>query len=122
MADDFLFDSGRGYCVHFASSMVMLLRLNGIPARLSSGYRYAFPFDRQDVYEVSGGSAHMWPQAYIEGYGWVGFEPTSVLSTAEDRTWHRRRVSASAAQGTVNNAVKNTPIPIPVEAYNNEVK
>jgi transglutaminase-like putative cysteine protease len=97
LADGFLFETGEGYCVHFASSMVMLLRLNGIPARLSSGYRYAFPFDRQEVYEVRAESAHAWPEAYIEGFGWVPFEPTAVLPTAEDRTWHRHPEASAAA-------------------------
>ena len=90
IADDFLFESGRGYCVHFASAMVMMLRLNGIPAKFTTGYRYAFPFDKQDVYEVKAGNAHAWPEAYISGLGWVGFEPTTVMSTAADRTWHKQ--------------------------------
>lgn len=90
IADDFLFESGRGYCVHFASAMVMMLRLNGIPAKFTTGYRYAFPFDKQDVYEVKAGNAHAWPEAYISGLGWVGFEPTTVMSTSADRTWHKQ--------------------------------
>jgi hypothetical protein len=69
--------------------MVMLLRLNGIPARLVSGYRYIFPFEKSSSYEVAGKYAHAWPEAYIDGFGWVSFEPTSVMSTAEERTWHR---------------------------------
>ncbi len=89
IADNFLFDSGKGYCVHFASAMVMLLRLNGIPARFATGYRYAFPFDKEDVYEVKAGNAHAWPEAYILGFGWIGFEPTTVMSTARERTWNK---------------------------------
>lgn len=89
LADQFLFESGKGYCVHFSSAMVMLLRLNGIPARLVSGYRYVFPFEKSTSYDVAGKYAHAWPEAYIDGFGWVSFEPTSAMSTAEDRTWHR---------------------------------
>ena len=89
IADDFLFDKGEGYCVHFSSAMVTLLRAAGIPSRLVSGYRYVFPFDKQDTYEVSGRLAHVWPEAYIRGFGWVAFEPTPAMSTAQERTWHR---------------------------------
>lgn len=89
LADDFLFVKGEGYCVHFSSAMVTLLRLAGIPSRLVSGYRYVFPFDKQETYEVSGRMAHVWPEAYISGFGWVAFEPTPAMSTAQERTWHR---------------------------------
>ena len=114
IADDFLFDTGQGYCIHFASSMVMLLRLNGIPARFTKGYRYVFPFDRQDKYEVKGKDAHAWPEAYIDGFGWVGFEPTSVLSTAEDRTWHRRPVRSGIVKEEDQFQISTSNIPHPV--------
>ncbi len=107
ISDGFLFESGKGYCVHFASSMVMLLRLNGIPARLASGYRYSFPFDRQEAYTVLSSDAHVWPEAYIEGSGWIGFEPTAVYSTASERTWHRMddsRESGPAGESYVSGA------------------
>ncbi len=96
IADEFLFGTGQGYCVHFASSMVMLLRLNGIPARFTTGYRYSFPFDRQEEYEVKGRDAHAWPEAYIEGFGWIAFEPTAAYSTSSERTWHREADTVGA--------------------------
>ncbi len=118
ITDRFLFESGEGYCVHFASSMVMLLRMNGIPARLSGGYRYTFPFDRREVYEVSSGDAHIWPEAYIEGFGWMGFEPTAAFSTSSDRTWHRKAESGDGrhsadepAAGPVNMGHTDVPMP-----------
>ena len=90
IADRFLFETEEGYCVHFTSSMVMLLRLSGIPARVVVGYRYEFPFDEQESYEVSGSCAHAWPEAYIKNVGWVPFEPTASMRTAVDFTWHRK--------------------------------
>ena len=114
IADNFLFDTERGYCVHYASSMVMLLRLNGIPARFTKGYRYAFPFDRQDKYEVRGKDAHAWPEAYIKGFGWVNFEPTSVLSTAEERTWHRHPVATGDVKQGNQYKVNTADMPHPV--------
>lgn len=90
IADRFLFESGSGYCVHYTSAMVMLLRLSGIPARAVTGYSYAFPFDAQDNYLVSSNCAHVWPEAYFEELGWVPFEPTSSYNTAEEYTWHTK--------------------------------
>ena len=118
IADDFLFESGEGYCVHFSSSMVMLLRLNDIPARFTTGYRYAFPFEKQDVYEVKASNAHAWPEAYISGFGWVGFEPTPAMTTAEDRTWHRQPV-LSEAYDDAEYGVNNAYIPVPAAAVPN---
>ncbi|MDO4805430.1 MAG: transglutaminase-like domain-containing protein, partial [Lachnospiraceae bacterium] len=104
IAERFLFDMREGYCVHFTSSMVMLLRLAGIPARAVSGYRYVFPFDGQDTYEVSSNCAHVWPEAYIANAGWVSFEPTAAYRPAEDYTWRRRPDGGSAPERDVSGA------------------
>ncbi len=89
ISNRFLFDTGEGYCVHFTSSMVMLLRLSGIPARAVTGYRYAFPFEKEDEYLVNSSCAHVWPQAYIEGAGWLPFEPTSAYYSQTESSWHK---------------------------------
>ncbi len=102
----FLFDSGRGYCVHFTSSMVMLLRLSGIPARAVTGYRYAFPFEKADEYSVSSSCAHTWPEAYIRGAGWVPFEPTSAYYSQSESTWHRYPAASDKAE---TSTVKELP-------------
>jgi transglutaminase-like putative cysteine protease len=90
IADRFLFDTKEGYCVHFTSSMVMLLRAAGIPARVETGYRYVYPMEKQEDYIVQASAAHVWPEAYIDGAGWVPFEPTSGYFNADDVTWHRK--------------------------------
>ena len=96
LADRFLFETGAGYCVHYTASMVMLLRLAGIPARAVSGYRYVFPFEKQDSYAVAGSCAHVWPEAYLESVGWVPFEPTAAYRTTADNTWHKEAPSTGA--------------------------
>ena len=96
LADRFLFETGAGYCVHYTASMVMLLRLAGIPARAVSGYRYVFPFEKQDSYAVAGSCAHVWPEAYLESVGWVPFEPTAAYRTTADNTWHKEAPNAGA--------------------------
>ena len=115
IADRFLFETGEGYCVHYASSMIMLLRLNDIPARLRAGYRYTFPFERQEEYEVSAHDAHVWPEAYISGFGWVGFEPTSGMSTSRERTWHREPSYGKAGSAS-KSAAPYIPANIPSQA------
>lgn len=91
LSERFLFETGEGYCIHYTSSMIMLLRLSGIPARVSVGYHYMFPFDKENSYDVSGRCAHAWPEAYIENIGWVPFEPTSAYRSQEENSWKRVR-------------------------------
>lgn len=111
IADRFLFETGAGYCVHYTSSMVILLRLSGIPARAVSGYRFVYPFEKADAYEVSGDCAHIWPEAYIRGVGWVPFEPTGAFRTADEYTWHRK----PAAAGNSSQSAYVPPVPAPAQ-------
>jgi transglutaminase-like putative cysteine protease len=72
----FLFDLKQGYCDYFASSMVVLLRLQGVPARLATGY-VAGKFDNNTrKFVVTEEEAHSWPEVYFPGYGWMAFEPS----------------------------------------------
>ncbi len=87
--DTFLFSAGTGRCVHYASAMVMLLRLQGIPARCVVGYRVRLPSKGTEEYPVTGSCAHMWPEAWIEGFGWVPFEPTAGVSSLQEASWGR---------------------------------
>ncbi len=71
----FLFDTDAGYCQHFAGAMALLLRFNGIPARVAVGFTSG---DRMSagVYSVSTNNAHAWVEAYFPTVGWVAFDPT----------------------------------------------
>lgn len=109
IADRFLFETGEGYCVQYTSAMVMLLRLSGIPARAVFGYRYDFPFEQQDKYEVSSNLAHAWPQAYLQGIGWISFEPTAFYFTALDYTWRRKAKEASEDENSLENELSAIP-------------
>ena len=80
--ESFLFDTKSGYCVHFASSMMLLLRDAGVPARYVNGYLYDGSADF-----VMSSDAHAWVEAYIEGMGWMPFEPTATKESAEDLSW-----------------------------------
>jgi hypothetical protein len=72
----FLFDLKQGYCDYFASAMVVLLRAQGIPARLATGY-VAGKFDNNShKFVVTEEEAHSWPEVYFPNYGWMAFEPS----------------------------------------------
>lgn len=77
----FLFDLRRGYCDYFATAMVVLARLNGIPARLAVGYATGDREARTGEYVISERQAHAWPELYFPGYGWIPFEPTPAQAT-----------------------------------------
>ncbi|MGX5696192.1 transglutaminase family protein [Agromyces soli] len=75
----------EGYCVHFASTMAVLARELGIPARISVGYTGGTPtserIDNLSVVEVDSHDLHAWPELWFEGVGWVPFEPTPGRGT-----------------------------------------
>ncbi|MBW3084415.1 hypothetical protein KEM60_00602 [Austwickia sp. TVS 96-490-7B] len=71
--DRFL-QSRRGYCVQFATAMVMMARAEGIPARMATGF---LPGHQEGTTRVvTAADAHAWPELYFEGAGWLRFEPT----------------------------------------------
>lgn len=77
--DQFLFETKQGYCDNFSTSMVVLVRSLGIPARWVKGYtsgRLIEERNGQNVYEIRNNDAHSWVEVYFEGVGWVPFEPT----------------------------------------------
>jgi len=74
----FLFDVGRGYFDYHASAMVVMLRTQGIPARLTVGY-ITRPQDRvpdTNIYSVAEANAFAWPEVFFPGLGWIEFNPT----------------------------------------------
>lgn len=74
--EDFLFRHKKGNCEYFASTMAVLLRLKGIPSRLVGGFRGGYYNEVGGYYIVSQRNAHVWVEVYINGYGWVRFDPT----------------------------------------------
>lgn len=64
----------QGYCVQFATAMVMMSRAAGIPARLAIGFLPGT--QNRGVWNVVTADAHTWPQLYLGGIGWTRFEPT----------------------------------------------
>lgn len=78
--DDFLFNSRRGFCEHFASAFTMLARAAGIPARVVIGY-HGGEFNPMGSYLIVRQSdAHAWSEVWLEGQGWVRVDPTAAVS------------------------------------------
>jgi len=73
-------DAGRGVCQDFAHIMIAIARHWGMPARYVSGYLY---HRRQDKDRSSPDATHAWMEAYLPSLGWVGFDPTNNIATAE---------------------------------------
>ncbi len=77
VADYFLFDLQKGYCDYYATTMVVLARAAGLPARLVIGYASgAYDYERAQ-YIVTENYAHSWVEIYFANIGWVEFEPTA---------------------------------------------
>ncbi len=74
--DYFLFNLKEDFCEYFASSMVMMLRADGVPARLVEGFTSGTFDPGLGKYVVKQVNAHAWVEAYFPGYGWIEFEPT----------------------------------------------
>ena len=71
----FLFDTRSGYCQHFSGAMALLLRFNGIPARVAVGFTTG-ERESAGAYMVSTNNAHAWVEVYFPTVGWVAFDPT----------------------------------------------
>ena len=79
--DEFLFIHQEGFCAHYASAMSYVLRLMGIPARMVAGYHGGESL-QPDVLSVYQYDAHAWVEAWLEGRGWVRFDPSGIVAPA----------------------------------------
>ena len=84
VVDYFLFDLQAGYCDYYATSMVVLSRIVGMPARAMVGYVGGEYDEENDRYLVSEADAHTWVEIYFSGYGWIPFEPTAARDLIDD--------------------------------------
>jgi len=85
----FLFERKAGHCEYFASSMALMLRTLGIPARVVNGFRSGEFNSVTHSYIVRGHDAHSWVEAYFPRYGWITFDPTPPGAAASFGTWSR---------------------------------
>jgi len=79
---DFLFNVREGHCEYFATAMVVMLRTQGIAARLVNGFQTGEYNDASGAYTVTQSEAHSWVEVYFPNTGaWVTFDPTPAAGT-----------------------------------------
>ena len=78
--DEFLFDTRAGFCEHFASAFVVLMRAAGVPARVVTGYAGGYRNPIGDYWLVRNSDAHAWAEIWLEGRGWVRMDPTAAVA------------------------------------------
>lgn len=72
----FLFEDRAGYCEQFSGAFAAMARAVGVPARVAVGYTPGRYDPSDGRFHVTGRNAHAWPEVYVEGTGWLAFEPT----------------------------------------------
>lgn len=77
--DDFLFNTQRGFCEHYASAFVFLMRAAGIPARVVVGYLGMEKNPLDDYFIVRQSDAHAWAEVWLPDSGWVRVDPTAAI-------------------------------------------
>ncbi len=81
---DFLFVRREGYCEYFASAMAVMLRAEGIPARVATGFQSGYFNDVSGLYVVRASDAHAWVEGWIDG-AWRTFDPTPSAAAPAGR-------------------------------------
>lgn len=104
--DEFLFETRRGFCEHYASAFVFLMRAAGIPARVVTGYQGGEMNPLNDYLVVRQSEAHAWAEVWQPGEGWLRVDPTAAVSPA------RIQVGIAAALPA------SDPLPIGVRGNN----
>ena len=80
--DQFIFNSRRGFCEHYAYSFVVIMRMAGIPSRIVGGYQGGEVNDVNNTLVVRQFDAHAWTEIWLENRGWVRVDPTAAVSPA----------------------------------------
>lgn len=84
-AEYFVFEKKEGFCVHYATASVLLMRMYGIPARYVTGFMVPagdFEWDGVEyTAQVDGGRAHAWAEIYVEPFGWIPYETTPAYDS-----------------------------------------
>lgn len=100
----------QGYCVQFATAMVMMARHEGIPARMAVGF---LPGELQSngSYAVLAADAHTWPELWIDGLGWTRFEPTPGIRTGPPPAYTELSDATAEPDPTLTNTSPPTDTP-----------
>ena len=82
--EDFLFNRREGHCEYFATALVLMMRAEGVPARIVSGYKGGIQHPGPEgVFEVQQRYSHLWAEAWVDGGGWNTYDATPAASRTE---------------------------------------
>jgi protein-glutamine gamma-glutamyltransferase len=81
----FLLDAKQGYCQQYSGAMALLLRMGGVPARVSTGFSSGLTDGKTGEYIVRDFDAHSWVEAYYPGWGWYTYDPTPADAPARSQ-------------------------------------
>jgi transglutaminase-like putative cysteine protease len=78
--DEFLFETRKGFCEHYASAFVFLMRAAGVPARVVTGYQGGELNPVDGLMVVRQSDAHAWAEIWLDGRGWIRVDPTAAVA------------------------------------------
>lgn len=78
--DEFLFETRRGFCEHYAAAFATLMRAAGVPTRIVIGYQGGVFNTAGDYYMVRQSDAHAWTEVWLASRGWVRVDPTAAVA------------------------------------------
>ncbi len=119
-AADWLLQTHRGYCTYYATTMTVMARLLGIPARVVNGFSQGHYDTTRKAWVVDGNDAHSWVQVYFPSFGWINFDPTPGFSingaanpqpTAPPVPTQHQPTPTPTVNGTSNPTRQHTPTP-----------
>lgn len=101
----------QGYCVQFATAMVMMARAEGIPARMAIGFLPGDYDSASRVWNVTAADAHAWPELFLNGLGWTRFEPTPSVRSGLPPTYAFDSPSAGPGTGNIPGSQRSPAVP-----------
>jgi len=101
--DQFLFDTRKGFCAHFASSFTQMMRMAGLPARVVTGYQGGEWNEAGQFLAVHQFDAHAWVEVWFEGRGWMLLDPTAWV--APNRIEQSSREALSGTEGFLSDSL-----------------
>ncbi len=108
--DEFLFETQKGFCEHFSSSFVFMLRAAGVPARVVVGYLGGSKSPVQDYYIVKQSDAHAWAEVWLQGIGWQRIDPTASVAPERVETGISQALSELDLERVGSNSLDEFPI------------
>ncbi len=100
--DEFWLDRRQGFCEHFASAFVVVMRVLGVPARIVTGYQGADPVTVDGWHIVRQSNAHAWAEVWQAGAGWMRVDPTAAVAPDRIRLGRSLVPTPGLVAGTLN--------------------